>query len=328
MELHKNVITSVDETRPQPPAGEGRESPRSVVDRITDDTSESSEEEHSLSARLVAAEQHINMLQCMLAQRDYIIMQQSAVMWHQQQHVAALQHQAAHVHFGANQMHAQLMRERQYYAWVMHASNRNADPIGDTEAPASPIVEETEPAKPDSEESQRATLEEVPELERETPHHASAEATPSSSTAAEAVTAAVEPEVKDEQPTPLAQAHEQESTHGGHSTPEKKLSWVELADSGPIEYVDFEGFRFFWGRPVPEPVPVTDTTRKSSSTVAEAVTAAVEPEVEDEQTTPLAQALEQEASTSRPTKKKKPAPRQYGGKGSKAGKRPGRRRGK
>ena len=244
MESHKKVITSVDETRPQPPAGEGRESPRSVVDRITDDMSESSEEEHSLSARLVAAEQHINMLQCMLAQRDNIIMQQSAVMWHQQQHVAALQHQAAHVHFGANQMHAQLMRERQYYAWVMHASNRNADPIGDTEAPASPIVEETEPAKPDSEESQRATLEEVPELERETPHHASAEATPSSSTAAEAVTAAVEPEVKDEQPTPLAQAHEQE------------------------------------------------------------------------------------ASTSRPTKKKKPAPRQYGGKGSKAGKRPGRRRGK
>ena len=211
MELHKNVITSVDETRPQPPAGEGRESPRSVVDRITDDTSESSEEEHSLSARLVAAEQHINMLQCMLAQRDYIIMQQSAVMWHQQQHVAALQHQAAHVHFGANQMHAQLMRERQYYAWEMHASNRNADPIGDTEAPASPIVEETA-AQPDSEESQRATLEEVPELERETPHHASAEATPATpSTAAEADTAAAEPEVMNEKATPLAHAHGQEA---------------------------------------------------------------------------------------------------------------------
>ena len=241
MELHKNVITSVDETRPQPPAGEGRESPRSVVDRITDDTSESSEEEHSLSARLVAAEQHINMLQCMLAQRDNIIMQQSAVMWHQQQHVAALQHQAAHVHFGANQMHAQLMREREWYAWLTHATTRNAYPIGDTEAPASPIVEEIEPAKAEAEskESQRATLEVVP-----VPQDASAEATP------------------------------------------------------------------------------------SSSTVGEAVTAAVEPEVEDEQTTPLAQALEQEASTSRPTKKKKPAPRQYGGKGSKAGKRPGRRRGK
>ena len=192
----------------------GRESPRSVVDRITDDTSESSEEEHSLSARLVAAEQHINMLQCMLAQRDNIIMQQSAVMWHQQQHVAALQHQAAHVHFGANQMHAQLMRERQYYAWVMHASNRNADPIGDTEAPASPIVEETATAQLDSErkESQRATLEEVPEFERETPHHASAEATPATpSTAAEADTAAAEPEVMNEKATPLAHAHGQEA---------------------------------------------------------------------------------------------------------------------
>ena len=219
----------------------GRESPRSVVDRITDDTSESSEEEHSLSARLVAAEQHINMLQCMLAQRDNIIRDQRAVMWHQQQHVAALQHQAAHVHFGANQMHAQLMREREWYAWLTHATTRNAYPIGDTEAPASPIVEETEPAKAEAEskESQRATLEVVP-----VPQDASAEATP------------------------------------------------------------------------------------SSSTVGEAVTAAVEPEVEDEQTTPLAQALEQEASTSRPTKKKKPAPRQYGGKVSKAGKRPGRRRGK
>ena len=156
------------------------------------------------------------------------------------------------------------------------------------------------------------------------------------------------------------------------ASPDRPVSWLELADSGPITYIDFEGYRFFWDGSAPVPLAeagntatvsaVTENASSSSSSATEpepraadqeqlpAPQAAGEDEIaaEDGDTAspaaaadvstrggdadvgqePLAAIETEEVLSSRRTRKKKPAPKQYGGKGPKGGKRPGRRRGK